>query len=257
MAVDEPSCSEIAINPAGSDRLDTEQIKVAIKVELDEGDEADDGGGAKTDARSLAEQQAREHMQRMIREAEEQTREELERKAARAKMRDAEIASLTASLTVIEARNEGTLTAAAPVASAPPGAGAAAPRSGGGGGAPAAATSSERSDADSNAEAAAAPSTASATPTLTPAAEEVMHAIAQQRISAAVDLDGAADEPPLVVPYSELARTGYTPEGVDPASKEDFLSHVEFQQVFAMGRKQFKSLPRWKREGLKKKANLF
>ena len=52
MAVDEPSCSEIAINPAGSDRLDTEQIKVAIKV--DEGDEADDGGGAKTDARSLA-----------------------------------------------------------------------------------------------------------------------------------------------------------------------------------------------------------
>ena len=42
-------------------------------------------------------------MQRMIREAEEQTREELERKAARAKMRDAEIASLTASLTVIEA----------------------------------------------------------------------------------------------------------------------------------------------------------
>ena len=50
MAVDEPSCSEIAINPAGSDRLDTEQIKVAIKVELDEGDEADDGGGAKTDA---------------------------------------------------------------------------------------------------------------------------------------------------------------------------------------------------------------
>ena len=106
MAVDEPSCSEIAINPAGSDRLDTEQIKVAIKVELDEGDEADDGGGAKTDARSLAEQQAREHMQRMIREAEEQTREELERKAARAKMRDAEIASLTASLTVIEARND-------------------------------------------------------------------------------------------------------------------------------------------------------
>ena len=85
-----------------------------------------------------------------------------------------------------------------------------------------------------------------------------MHAIAQQRISAAVDLDGAADEPPpLVVPYSELARTGYTPEGVNPACKEDFLSHVEFQQVFAMGRKEFKALPRWKRENAKKKANLF
>ena len=104
---------------------------------------------------------------------------------------------------------------------------------------------------------AAAPSTASATPTLTPAAEEVMHAIAQQRISAAVDLDGAADEPPLVVPYSELARTGYTPEGVDPASKEDFLSHVEFQQVPRWAGNRPVPLPRWKREGLKKKANLF
>jgi len=47
------------------------------------------------------------------------------------------------------------------------------------------------------------------------------------------------------------------PDTIDPSRKEDYLSDSEFIKVFDMNRDELESLPNWKKQNLKKKANLF
>lgn len=58
-----------------------------------------------------------------------------------------------------------------------------------------------------------------------------------------------------VVALSELQKGA--PEGVDPSRKEQYLSDKEFDSVFKMNKDAFNKLPAWKRDNLKKAANLF
>ncbi|XP_065059180.1 advillin-like [Rhopilema esculentum] len=56
--------------------------------------------------------------------------------------------------------------------------------------------------------------------------------------------------------YKELTAR-FLPDGVDPCQKERYLNDDEFQTVFRVSRAQFESLPGWKQQLLKKKANLY
>ena len=47
------------------------------------------------------------------------------------------------------------------------------------------------------------------------------------------------------------------PDGVDPAAKERHLSDAEFARVFGCDKDTFGSMPKWKRNNLKKKQGLF
>lgn len=58
-------------------------------------------------------------------------------------------------------------------------------------------------------------------------------------------------------PYSELMNNDALPETVDKTAKEMYLADEEFQEVFKMAREDFVQLPKWKQNGLKKKAKLF
>jgi hypothetical protein len=44
---------------------------------------------------------------------------------------------------------------------------------------------------------------------------------------------------------------------VDAANKEAHLSNQEFESVFELTRVKFATLPKWKRNALKKKVGLF
>jgi villin 1/advillin len=58
------------------------------------------------------------------------------------------------------------------------------------------------------------------------------------------------------VPLAEL-QNKTTPEGVDASKKEEYLIDSEFEAVFKMKKADFAKLPKWKKDGLKKTANLF
>ena len=47
------------------------------------------------------------------------------------------------------------------------------------------------------------------------------------------------------------------PAGVDPASKEQYLSDADFQAIFGMDKAAFAALKEWKRKDLKKQRGLF
>lgn len=57
------------------------------------------------------------------------------------------------------------------------------------------------------------------------------------------------------LPYDVLVRG--SPPGVDPDKKEDLLSNEEFEELFHMSKSKFESLPKWRRDQLKKQLNLF
>ncbi len=57
------------------------------------------------------------------------------------------------------------------------------------------------------------------------------------------------------VPYDILVRG--CPPGVDPDKKEELLSSEEFQEHFKMSKAKFESLPKWRRDQLKKQLDLF
>ena len=57
------------------------------------------------------------------------------------------------------------------------------------------------------------------------------------------------------IPYDILVRG--CPPGVDPDKKEDLLSNTEFEDLFKMSKAKFESLPKWRRDQLKKQLNLF
>ena len=47
------------------------------------------------------------------------------------------------------------------------------------------------------------------------------------------------------------------PSHVDPSKKEEYLSDMEFAQVFGLDREEFVTLPPWKQTNLKKSKHLF
>ncbi|KAM5152577.1 villin-1 [Mantella aurantiaca] len=47
------------------------------------------------------------------------------------------------------------------------------------------------------------------------------------------------------------------PPGVDPTKKEDYLSSEDFHQIFGMSISEFKALPEWKKQNIKKTNKLF
>uniref|UniRef100_A0A7N8YFE9 Villin-like n=1 Tax=Mastacembelus armatus TaxID=205130 RepID=A0A7N8YFE9_9TELE len=47
------------------------------------------------------------------------------------------------------------------------------------------------------------------------------------------------------------------PQGVDPSQREDYLSDMDFENLFGTRRSDFHRLPKWRQNDLKKKAGLF
>lgn len=47
------------------------------------------------------------------------------------------------------------------------------------------------------------------------------------------------------------------PPGVDPTRKEDFLSNEDFERILGISMAEFKALPEWKKQNLKKASGLF
>jgi hypothetical protein len=47
------------------------------------------------------------------------------------------------------------------------------------------------------------------------------------------------------------------PPGVDPKMKEQYLSSLDFMEVFGMPKSKFNELPAWKKSNLKKSKGLF
>ncbi|XP_052812817.1 advillin-like isoform X2 [Mya arenaria] len=69
---------------------------------------------------------------------------------------------------------------------------------------------------------------------------------------------GNSFEETMKYPLSELqGATEELPAGVDPKTKEMYLSQEEFQSVFGMTYTDFLSKPIWKQQALKKSAGLF
>lgn len=62
---------------------------------------------------------------------------------------------------------------------------------------------------------------------------------------------------PLSVSYSLDVLQTSLPANVDPTRKEDYLSDVDFQEVFQMDRERFQNLAKWKRIEMKKAKLLF
>ena len=68
-------------------------------------------------------------------------------------------------------------------------------------------------------------------------------------------------EPPVALPGSQtfpydVLKTA-PPDGVDLANKELYLTAPIFLSVFEMDAKSFESLPKWKKDLIKKKVGLF
>jgi len=61
-----------------------------------------------------------------------------------------------------------------------------------------------------------------------------------------------------VMSLAELQdRNVWSKLGVDPTRREMRLSDDEFQKVFGMGKVEWKRVPKWKKDNLKKKHDLF
>ena len=59
-------------------------------------------------------------------------------------------------------------------------------------------------------------------------------------------------------PCAKQLRTSVArPPGVGAEDREEYLSDEAFERLFSMSRAAFRSLPGWKRSGLKKKVDLF
>ena len=48
-----------------------------------------------------------------------------------------------------------------------------------------------------------------------------------------------------------------TPEGVNPTEKEKHLNDDDFQKALGMNKDEWKKVPKWKQQNIKRKANLF
>jgi hypothetical protein len=57
--------------------------------------------------------------------------------------------------------------------------------------------------------------------------------------------------------YEQLKGRGNCPVGVDPSNKELHLSEEDFQKVFGMSIHDYRPLPQWKKNNLKKSVDMF
>jgi len=58
--------------------------------------------------------------------------------------------------------------------------------------------------------------------------------------------------------YSFAELTAATlPEGIDATQKEQYLHDDEFKKIFSMTKAEFNTQPQWKKNNMKKKANLY
>ena len=72
----------------------------------------------------------------------------------------------------------------------------------------------------------------------------------EEAAPAAVSADGCYS-------YADLKSPGPFPDGIDVTKREEYLSPSEFDAVFKMSKAEFAALPKWKRDGLKRKLDLF
>jgi villin 1/advillin len=73
----------------------------------------------------------------------------------------------------------------------------------------------------------------------------------------AVSADTIGFAKPGAQSFTLAELQGPAPPGVDPARKEIYLSDADFQSLFGMDKDAWEKLPKWKREGAKKKNKLF
>jgi hypothetical protein len=57
--------------------------------------------------------------------------------------------------------------------------------------------------------------------------------------------------------YYTLEELHKRPQGVDTSKLESYLRNAEFLKIFGMTKKNFESLPAWKKTNLKKAQKLF
>lgn len=57
-------------------------------------------------------------------------------------------------------------------------------------------------------------------------------------------------------PLDTLLKAPY-PAGVEKTKRETYLSPQDFQSALGMDKAAFAKLPKWKQDGIKKKANLY
>ena len=56
---------------------------------------------------------------------------------------------------------------------------------------------------------------------------------------------------------SKVLKANPLPDGVDPSTKELWLSDEEFMHIFGTVKDSFKSLPKWKQSKKKKEVGMF
>jgi hypothetical protein len=76
-----------------------------------------------------------------------------------------------------------------------------------------------------------------------------------QTVSAFNLEDGTVDDPGKT--YYSLSELQKRPAGIDHLNLENYLSNADFMTVFGMTRKNFESLPAWKKKNLKSAQKLF
>jgi hypothetical protein len=78
------------------------------------------------------------------------------------------------------------------------------------------------------------------------------------RASSSVSSTGEADPTNSAAPAAAVATTEVEfPPGVNPKFREQYLSDLEFETIFNMSKSAFNAQPKWKKQELKKRHNLF
>ena len=57
--------------------------------------------------------------------------------------------------------------------------------------------------------------------------------------------------------HDQLKHPGPFPEGVDVTKRETYLSEEDTEKLFGMSKEALAAMPKWKRNNLKKKVQLF
>ncbi|KAM9337040.1 villin-1 [Symphorus nematophorus] len=88
---------------------------------------------------------------------------------------------------------------------------------------------------------------------LSPSSSYIGSSPARGSVSPSAGGSGRYLDPELLVNKSPSEL----PQGVDPSQREDHLSDVDFENLLGTTRSDFKRLPKWRQNDLKKKAGLF
>lgn len=86
--------------------------------------------------------------------------------------------------------------------------------------------------------------------------ENVVNAVPVELPNAAVFSYKAASETGKFTPEQLMAAKGALPAGVNPRKRETYLTDEDFERTFNMSAAVFTSLPKWKRDKLKKSLEM-